>query len=239
MAGHNGVPARTPPQTIFILAYDDCDQLDVTGPYEILRTAVQQFGVALDVRIVSIPSTVGPGGLVRSSSGLDFVSQTWCEGDLPDILIVAGGIFDKQDASGKDVPAGIGLQRTNPAFTSRIREQHSAGKVVASVCTGAFGVVGAGIAGDRHVTTHPGTLDMLADFAKTIDPAHPPHILDPDWVARVVDAGDLITCGGVTSGIDEALYLLQAFWPGNPSLVAQVRGFVDFLYRSPVATFPR
>ena len=64
------------------------------------------------------------------------------------------------------------------------------------------------------------------------------RVLNPDWDARVVDDGDIISCGGVTSGIDEAPYLVQAFWPGDPQLESDVRDFVDFHYRSPVATLP-
>ena len=47
MNATNGVPGK-----VFLLAFDDCDQLDVTGPLEILSTMVQWLGVALDLRIV-------------------------------------------------------------------------------------------------------------------------------------------------------------------------------------------
>ena len=80
------------------------------------------------------------------------------------------------------------------------------------------------------MTTHPGLINELV--------AAGARVLNPDWDARVVDDGDIISCGGVTSGIDEALYLVQAFWPGDPQLESDVRSFVDFYYRSPVATPP-
>ena len=59
-------------------------------------------------------------------------------------------------------------------------------------------------------------------------------MFNPDWEARVVDDGDIITAGGVTSGIDEALHIVRAFWPDDPQLESDVRDFIDFRYRSPI-----
>ena len=212
------------PRSVFILAYDDCDQLDITGPFEILGTLVQWLGVVLDLRVVSIPGTTeDASGLVRSANGFRFMSQPWDGTELPDILVVAGGIFVKP---GSNEPAGIGLQSTNPAFTGAIAKQYASKRLVTSVCTGAFGLVGARIARGHTITTHPGVLQKLADFAAGL--GEELSILDPDAGARVVDNGDLITCGGVSSGIDEALYLVQKFWPAQ---LEGVRGWVDYPYQ--------
>jgi transcriptional regulator GlxA family with amidase domain len=221
-----GPPAQAldAPRSVFILAYDDCDQLDVTGPLEILGTLVQWLGVTLDLRIVSIPGTTDdPSGLVRASNGLRFMSKPWDGTELPDILVVAGGIFTKP---GSDQPAGIGLQSTNPAFTGAIAKVYASKRLVTSVCTGAFGVVGARIARGHTITTHPGVLQKLADFAAGL--SEELWIVDPHAGARVVDNGDVITCGGVSSGIDEALYLVQKFWPDQ---LEGVRGWVDYPYQ--------
>jgi len=217
--------AATAPAAVFILAFDDCDQLDVTGPLEILSTLVQWLGVTLDLRIVSVPGTTDdPSGMVRAANGLRFMSEPWDGTDLPDVLIVAGGIFVKP---GTNDPAGIGLQSTNPAFTGAIAKQYAAKRLVTSVCTGAFGVVGARIARDHTITTHPGVLQQLRDFAAGL--GEELTVIDPDDGARVVDNGDLITCGGVTSGIDEALYLVQKLW--SDALAGSVRGWVDYPYQ--------
>ena len=112
-----------------------------------------------------------------------------------------------------------------------IQRQFDRQQTVVSVCTGAFGLVGAGIVSGRHMTTHPGVLDMLVAAAPGL------HVLNPDWDARVVDDGRIISCGGVTSGINEALYLVQKLWPDDPQLVSDVRGFVDFQYQTTLKTF--
>jgi transcriptional regulator GlxA family with amidase domain len=224
MTATNGTPGK-----VFILAYDDCDQLDVTGPLEILSTLVQWLGVQLDLRIVSIPSTTkDPSGMVRAANGLRFQSDPWDGCELPDVLIVAGGIF--VDPQNPAKPAGIGLLKTDPNFTDKIAKQHASGRTVTSVCTGAFGVVGARVAAGRTITTHPGVLQNLRDFAGEL--GEPVTVIAPDPTApepnaRVVQDGNLVTCGGVTSGIDEALYLVEKFWPDQ---LEGVRDFVDYHY---------
>lgn len=227
--------SRTAPKSIFLLAFDDCDQLDVTGPYEVLTQARQmledQKEPAPDVWIVSIPGTVAdPNGVVRASTGLRFESKPWSDAEQPDVLIVAGGTVDPG--------TGIAKLADDASFTGRIAAQHASGRTVVSVCTGAFGVVGAQITAGRHLTSHPGVLDMLADFAAQKNPRNDPvRLVNPDWEARVVDAGDLISCGGVSSGIDEAFYLINAYC--GQSLEYNVRAFIDYPYRATLGRYER
>ncbi len=217
---------------IAILAFDDCDQLDVTGPYEILtqtasflakRTPPQQ----LDVTIVTVPGATAKPNEVRASQGLTFGCTPWSDGLRPDVLIVAGGEVGK-DAHGQNV--GITKQMHNPAFTKVIAAHHAQHRLVTSVCTGAFGLAGACIAEGRHMTTHPGVVDLLRDYGVIV--------LNPDTEARVVDAGDIVSCGGVTAGIDEALYLVKRLWPDDTQLLTDVRNFVDYHYQATEKSFP-
>ncbi len=214
-------PPRTPPKTIRLLAFDDVDELDVIAPYEMLKTAgVFLKAQAPDVRIVSVAGTTKDPNVVRGIHGITFGTQPWDVNETPDVLIVAGG--------GYALGIGIITQMNNPDFKAVIQTQHAAKRQLVSVCTGAFGLVGADVVRNRRMTTHPFAVDALAKAGAIV--------LDPDKEARVVDDGDIISCGGVTSGTDEALYLIEAFWPGNPSLVANVRGIVDYHFVAKVAT---
>jgi transcriptional regulator GlxA family with amidase domain len=217
---------------IAILAFDDCDQLDVTGPYEILTQAASFLAKRtppkqLDVTIVTVPGATAKPHEVRASQGLTFGCTPWDDTLQPDVLIVAGGWIGK-DSNGQYV--GITKQMHNPSFTNVVAAQHAQGRLVTSVCTGAFGLVGAGIAEGRHMTTHPGVLELLRDYGVIV--------LNPDTEARVVDAGDIVSCGGVTAGIDEALYLVKRLWPDDPKLVDDVRNFVDYHYQATEKSFP-
>jgi transcriptional regulator GlxA family with amidase domain len=68
------------------------------------------------------------------------------------------------------------------------------------VCTGAMLLAEAGILEGRPAVTHHAALDDLRDLG-----------IDVRADARWVDAGDVLTAGGVTSGIDLALHLLERF----------------------------
>jgi cyclohexyl-isocyanide hydratase len=77
-----------------------------------------------------------------------------------------------------------------------IRRQAAQVRYLTSVCTGALLLGAAGLLKGRRATTHWMAHDFLADFG-----AIPVK-------ARVVRDGNLITAGGVTSGIDFALTLV-------------------------------
>ena len=229
---------RTPPTSIYLMAYDQCDELDVVGPSSVFAAAnfflsenrsdddPRPRGKTFTVRVVAVDGSgaleaqgpTGPLYFVKGIQGLTLGVEPWDGSELPDLLFVAGG---------NTVPgAGIRRQAQNPAFTGAIARQHAAGKQVVSLCTGVLGLAAAGILGGRRITGHPGVLNELVKSGA--------HVFNPDWEARVVDDGDIITAGGVTSGIDEALHIVRAFWPDDPQLESDVRGFVDFRYRSPI-----
>jgi len=68
---------------------------------------------------------------------------------------------------------------------------------VATVCTGAMLATAAGLTRGRPAITHRSAVEELrAAGAQVVE-------------ARVVDDGDLVTAGGVTSGIDLALWLVE------------------------------
>jgi transcriptional regulator GlxA family with amidase domain len=68
---------------------------------------------------------------------------------------------------------------------------------VATVCGGSLALAMAGLLEGRYAVTHVLGLDVLE--ATGVNIVH----------ARVVDDGDLVTAGGVTSGLDLALHLIE------------------------------
>ncbi len=77
-----------------------------------------------------------------------------------------------------------------------VRRQGRNAKYVTSVCTGAFILGVAGLLNGRRATTHWGFTDLLPLVGATYQKG------------RVVKDGNLITAGGVTSGIDFGLSLI-------------------------------
>ena len=70
-------------------------------------------------------------------------------------------------------------------------------KLKVSVCTGALLLGAAGFLKGKRATTHPSALQELKSFCQTV------------LENRIVDEGNVITAGGVSSGIDEGLYVVE------------------------------
>jgi transcriptional regulator GlxA family with amidase domain len=114
------------------------------------------------------------------------------------------------------VPGGSGAREKRPAQQSAlltfIRDRKEEAATIASVCTGAFLLGRAGLLTGRRATTHSRRLALFRE-----------EFPDVDAVAeKIVDGGEVITAGGVSSGIDLALYLIER-WFGAEARAASVR----------------
>jgi transcriptional regulator GlxA family with amidase domain len=172
---------------IDIIVYDGVDELDALGPLEIFRAA-QQHGADIEARLVTLTAQA----LVTGSHGLRFVPDA-ASTPGADVVVVPGGGWITRSEAGAwgEVRRGDWL----PA----LRAAADAGALMTAVCTGAMMLAHAGLVGGRRATTHRGALAELEATGATV------------IVERVVDDGDLVTCGGVTSGFDLALWLVERF----------------------------
>jgi cyclohexyl-isocyanide hydratase len=127
---------------------------------------------------------------VPSDCGLGLVpTHTFANCPSLDLICIPGGV------SGV---VGAIRDRETIAF---VRRQAGTAKYVTSVCTGAFVLGIAGLLKGRRATTHWAYTDLLSLVGATYEKA------------RVVKDGNVITAGGVTSGIDFGL-----------SVVAEIAG---------------
>lgn len=164
-----------------VLLFDGCDELDALGPYEVLAGQSE-----LDVALVALHRdraiTASHGAQIQPRSGLS---------EAPDLLIVPGGGWNDH------APQGAWAEAARGEIPQAVASRHSAGTTVASVCTGAMLLAAAGLLRGRPAVTHHGALDDLrATGATVID-------------ARVVDDGDILSAGGITSGLDLGLWLVE------------------------------
>jgi transcriptional regulator GlxA family with amidase domain len=171
------------PHKLFIVTYDGCQLLDVTGPAAVFGAANQATGKShYDLQIVS-----ADGGLVTSSCGVALHSKKI--GGQPDTLLVAGGSRGLKAAMTRE-DTRRWLKRVAP----RTRRY-------GSVCTGAFVLASAGLLDGKRVATHWASCARLAEKF----PA-----LSVDAEALYVVDGKVWTSAGVTTGIDMALALVEA-----------------------------
>ncbi|MDL5362079.1 DJ-1/PfpI family protein [Halalkalicoccus sp. NIPERK01] len=192
-----------------ILLYEGFDELDAIGPYEVFRTAAEAGG-DLSASLV----TPDPAERVTASHGLR-VEPDGVLGE-PDLLVVPGGGWSSRNERGT-----WGEYERND-LPPLIAERYDRGATVASVCTGAMLLERAGLLDGRPAITHASALGDLretdAEVIGTTD-GTVPRVVDgeergssgrtSEAMPRVVDDGDVLTAGGVTSGIDLALWLVE------------------------------
>ncbi|HEY8013302.1 MAG: DJ-1/PfpI family protein [Dongiales bacterium] len=167
---------------IGIPIYDGVNVLDVTGPYEVLSWA------GFDVQLFAQKP-----GLVACRGGIS-IQATGAFKQAPpfDVLWVPGGDPDALARESGDP------KRTYLDFLIR---QSVHARYVASVCEGAMLLAAAGLLDGYEATTHWAFIPCLTERfrkVKVVD-GHPRYCLDRNR----------LTGGGVSSGLDEALELVQ------------------------------
>ena len=195
---------------IEIIVFPGVDELDALGPLEVLRSAAAA-GANFQVRLVSLNNTediVGGHGLRFAVDGR--LGST----GRPDLLLVPGGGWVARAAQGAWAEVRQG------AIPAAIAEAHRGGTILATVCTGAMLVASSGVLRGRRAITHHEALEELREAGAEV------------VSARVVDDGDIITAGGVTSGIDLALHLVERF--ASRELADQVARNLEYERRAPV-----
>ncbi|MEZ4384900.1 MAG: DJ-1/PfpI family protein [Nannocystaceae bacterium] len=170
---------------IQIVVYDGFDELDAVGPFEVLRAA-ERAGAPLRTRWVG----AAPCEAVTSGHGLRIAVDGALDGDCDWVLVPGGAWTDPS------VP-GCGAEIRRGALPRRLAALRAAGVKMAAVCTGTMLLAAAGVTRGRRAITHHVALDALAESGAEV------------VRARVVDDGDLITAGGVTSGLDLALHMVD------------------------------
>jgi transcriptional regulator GlxA family with amidase domain len=193
-----------------ILLFDGFDELDALAPYEVMRRAEEAggpFSVSLVSREGAREVTAFYGARVRADAALTLEAR-------PDILIVPGGGWNHRGSQGTRVEVE---RRELPRLIAQL---HAAGTIVAGVCTGAMLLAAAGLTKERPATTHHLAREELRAMGAEV------------YDARVVDDGDVITSGGVTSGLDLALWLVERF--GSPKIAHAVERRLEYERRGVV-----
>ncbi|GLW30598.1 DJ-1/PfpI family protein [Actinoplanes regularis] len=180
------------------LLFDGFDALDVVAPYEILcaGSGFSGPGTALDVALVSVD---GPRTVASGTPGISLTATAALDPSAPGYVVVpgaAGPIDGDPDEGVETIP--VLLARFAAGAAPLLRRALADPEVtVATVCGGSLALAMAGLIEGRYANTHIQGFGMLE--AAGVNAVR----------ARVVDDGDLISAGGVTSGLDLGLYLLE------------------------------
>ncbi|GFG87520.1 DJ-1/PfpI family protein [Mycolicibacter algericus] len=124
-------------------------------------------------------------GPITADSGVLVVAAThsFDETPSPDVILVPGGMTTTEHARDEKLLAWV-------------RRAHSTATWTASVCSGSIILAAAGLLSGKRATSHWMALPALKAFGVTT-------IADE----RIVVSGDIVTCAGVSAGIDLGLWL--------------------------------
>jgi transcriptional regulator GlxA family with amidase domain len=184
--------------TTGILLFDDVEELDFAGPWEVLAATAQRTGRG---RVCTIAERSGP---VRCAKGLRVLPDHDFAG-APELDVVL-------------VPGGQGTRRevANPAVIDWLRVVGPRCRWITSVCTGVLLLHEAGFAKGRRVTTH-------WSFAQTLRERGEVEVLEE---RRYVRDGNLVTAAGVSAGIDMALWLVGQLH--SPEVARAVQRYIQY-----------
>jgi transcriptional regulator GlxA family with amidase domain len=175
----------SPIKTIGLLAYDNMQALDLTGPLDVFGAAnALASGMSpYDLHVIGAHT-----GTVHAENGLVVLPACSIEDAPPlDTLLIPGGI-------------GSRLGNADPQLLAWLRRQAETARRVVSVCTGAYLLAAAGLLDGRRAATH---WQYAEDLARRFPAIH----VEPERL--FLRDGRFATSGGLTAGIDLALALVE------------------------------
>ncbi|SER56357.1 DJ-1/PfpI family protein [Psychrobacillus sp. OK032] len=179
---------------IQIILFDGFDLLDVIAPYEVFTAAAMYASEEVSVKLVSAE---GERMVTSGVNQLQLQASDRLDVNKKGIILVPGASGSIHSKGSDSIP--VKLQKTTETILSPLLKEaiQNPDMLISTVCGGSLILAMNGLLTGRHAVTHHMGMDLLS--ATEAIPVN----------ARIVDDGNLITCGGVTSGLDLALYLVE------------------------------
>jgi transcriptional regulator GlxA family with amidase domain len=187
------IPTPTKSFRVAGLLYDGALLLDLVGPLEAFQFASHELrnvsGETGQLCGYEIEYIAPNAGVIDSSIGLGLHAESSCldECGTFDILVVPGQTRDD-------------VRYRNPDLFGWLREQAKTRCRIMSVCSGAYPLAEAGVLAGHTITTHWA-------HGESIRQQHPDvQVLDKKLFHK---DGRVYSSGGVSSGIDLALFMIE------------------------------
>ncbi|HZM90429.1 MAG TPA: DJ-1/PfpI family protein [Blastocatellia bacterium] len=177
---------------------DGATMIDFAGPWEVFQDVMLTAGGRMDhpFRLFTVAEKTEP---IRASSGMKIVPEyTFETAPAPKIVVV---------------PAQLG----NSALHKYLQRTHEQTDVTMSVCTGAFHLGRAGLLAGKEATTHH---DYFDQFEKRFPDVKLRRGL------RFVEGPRISTAGGLTSGIDLALRVVERYF--GRKIAEQTAAYMEY-----------
>jgi transcriptional regulator GlxA family with amidase domain len=157
--------------------------IDFTGPWEVFQDVHIPGHEDAAFRLYTVAATAKP---IHASSGMKIVPDyTIANAPAPKVIVI---------------PAQSPLSKATKEW---IRKATKNTDVTMSVCTGAFALASTGLLSGKAATTHHSAYTTLATQFPDIQVKRG---------ARFVETGNLASAGGLSSGIDLALRVVERYY---------------------------
>jgi transcriptional regulator GlxA family with amidase domain len=168
---------------VAFLISDGAVVIDFCGPWEVFQDAMIPASRNQSFSLYTVAETTRP---IRTSGGMKIVpDHTFATAPAPKVVVI---------------PAQGGRSEATLAW---IRKASKSADMVMSVCTGAFLLARTGLLSGKAATTHHASYKKFAMQFSDITLRRG---------ARFVDEGNLSTAGGLSSGIDLALRVVERYF---------------------------
>jgi putative intracellular protease/amidase/YHS domain-containing protein len=168
---------------VAFLISDGAVVIDFCGPWEVFQDVMISGSEQMPFRLYTVAETKKP---IRTSGGMQVV---------PDYTI--------QNAPTPKVIVIPAQSAPSPAVLEWIGESSKTADVTMSVCTGAFVLAKTGLLNGKSATTYHGAFKRFAMEFPDIQLKRG---------ARFVENGNLATAGGLSSGMDLALRVVERYY---------------------------
>jgi transcriptional regulator GlxA family with amidase domain len=179
------------PFLFIIPVFEGVDLMDIAAPREIFGWLAKDASFQRNVIIKYVGEMEGT---FTTNNGVKItVESTFCNADMqqPNLIWVPGGSLDGLKAI---------ITNQNSPFITYIKSAGSKADWVCSVCEGAILLAKTGLLNGHKITTHWAFADCFGQYPEiTVVAGHP----------RYVKSGNRVTGGGISSGLDEAFYLVE------------------------------
>jgi len=157
--------------------------IDFCGPWEVFQDVMVPGREEMPFRLFTVAETKKP---IRTSGGMQIIPDYTIQNAPPPKVIV--------------IPA---QSPPSPAVLEWIRKSSKAADVTMSVCTGAFVLAKTGLLTGKSATTYHGAFERFARQFPDVRLKRG---------ARFVENENLATAGGLSSGIDLALRVVERYF---------------------------
>lgn len=185
------VKRASDPYIIAIPIYDGVDLMDIAAPREIFGWLAKDKTFLREVKVFYVGAKEGQ---FTTNNGVKISIEATFNNALvqqPNLIWVPGGRPDTLKAI---------IKNPNSPFTTYVRKAGALADWVCSVCEGAVLLANTGLLNGHKITTHWAFVNCFDNYPEvTVIKGHP----------RYVKSGNRVTGGGISSGLDEAFYLVE------------------------------